>query len=53
MEASELAAALNSLVGVAERPQLKLGVFSGAKPTPDGEVDYETWIEHTSLMLEE
>ncbi|XP_059808194.1 uncharacterized protein LOC132382212 [Hypanus sabinus] len=53
VEASELAAALYSLVGVAERPRLKLGVFSGAKPTPDGEVDYETWIEHTSLMLEE
>ncbi|XP_059819440.1 uncharacterized protein LOC132390922 [Hypanus sabinus] len=53
VEVSELAAALNSLVGVAERPRLKLGVFSGAKPTPDGEVDYETWIERTSLMLEE
>ncbi|XP_059801042.1 3-hydroxyisobutyrate dehydrogenase b isoform X2 [Hypanus sabinus] len=52
VEASELAAALNSLVGVDERPRLKLG-FSGAKPTQDGEVDYETWIEHTSLMLEE
>ncbi|XP_072913687.1 modulator of apoptosis 1-like [Hemitrygon akajei] len=51
-EASELAAALNSLVRGAERPRPKLGVFSGATPTGDGEVGYDNWIENTSLLLE-
>ncbi|XP_072898001.1 paraneoplastic antigen Ma1 homolog [Hemitrygon akajei] len=50
-EASELAAALISLT-VSERPRLKLGFFSGATTTSDGEVAYDTWIENMSLLFE-
>ncbi|XP_072893039.1 modulator of apoptosis 1-like [Hemitrygon akajei] len=52
-ESSELASALTSLARRAEGPRQKIRVFSGITPTPDGEEDYETWVEQTSQLLSE
>ncbi|XP_072125832.1 paraneoplastic antigen Ma1-like [Mobula birostris] len=52
-EDSELASAINSLVNWAVGPRQKLRMFSGRTPTPEGEDDYETWIEDTAQLLGE
>ncbi|XP_072928002.1 paraneoplastic antigen Ma1 homolog [Hemitrygon akajei] len=49
-EGSELASAINSLVNKAAGPRQKLRIFSGRTPTPEGEDDFETWIEHVSRL---
>ncbi|XP_072099972.1 paraneoplastic antigen Ma2-like [Mobula birostris] len=49
---SELVAAITSLVRRVEGPCPKLRIFSGARPTPEGEDGYEAWIENTSQLLE-
>ncbi|XP_062928288.1 paraneoplastic antigen Ma1-like [Mobula hypostoma] len=50
-EGSELASAINSLVNKAAGPRQKLRIFSGRTPTPEGENNYETWVEHVSDLL--
>ena len=47
------AAALTSLARRVEGPRQRIRVFSGSVPTPEGEEDYETWIDHTSQLLSE
>ncbi|XP_072892840.1 modulator of apoptosis 1-like [Hemitrygon akajei] len=52
-ESSELTSALTSLARRAEGPRQKIRVFSGITPTPEGEEEYETWVEQTSQLLRE
>ncbi|XP_072891185.1 modulator of apoptosis 1-like [Hemitrygon akajei] len=52
-ESSQLASALTSLARRAEGPRQKIRVFSGISSTPEGEEDYETWVEQTSQLLKE
>ncbi|XP_062923397.1 paraneoplastic antigen Ma1 homolog [Mobula hypostoma] len=52
-EGFELASAINSLLNKAAGPHQKLRVFSRRTLIPEGEDNYETWIEHVSQLLGE
>ncbi|XP_072110511.1 paraneoplastic antigen Ma1 homolog [Mobula birostris] len=53
VEGSELASALTSLANKAAGSRRKRRVFSGVMPTPEGEKEYEMWVEQTSRSLGE